>query len=456
MGLKKLLLAIAFCLFLLGFSATASQMKTERECNSSKMCNSYEECFDRHCIALDDYCNYGFECKSGRCNETLRVCNAKRTGGEYLELMIIIDASWNQSQGNVLEEAKKGAIDAVDVFPDGVRLSIGKLGGCAWGSCGSCGVLDFTSLTSNKGSAKSSLHYLYGPNDYGGYLFGTSTALEYGLKTSYLFFQKKAEQNASVSRYLVIFSDGIDSCGGDSCETAQEYALLNKTVPTYVVGYIADESNRSKLGREQLQCIANVSGGKYYEAKSEEEINGVFLEAAGDIKIEYDASVAASQKIAETPINISFVIRQNQIEKNACSIDLQCPGKSVCENNKCVSSVFHVLFVPVNWEYGQDAFNDEVDTQSNFLRTTLPSLANCTDRIKISQTNESCNFTINSEASIEDIEQIKQCALNYLSDENETTNSAESKVDYVIGIGGEGYIQWRYERVYLWYANCFY
>ncbi|MFH1285321.1 MAG: vWA domain-containing protein [Candidatus Micrarchaeota archaeon] len=431
MGLKKLLLAIAVCLFLLVFSATASQIKTERECNSDKACNSYEECFDRHCIALNGYCNYGFECDSGRCNETLHVCNAKRTGGEHLELMFIIDASWNQSQGNVLEEAKKGAIDAVDVFPDGVRLSIGKLGGCAWGSCGSCGVLDFTSLTSNKGSAKSSLHYLYGPNDYGGYLFGTSTALEYGLKMSYLFFQKKAEQNASVSHYLIIFSDGIDTCGGDSCETAQEYALLNKTVPTYVVGYIADESNRSKLGREQLQCIANVSGGKYYEANSEAGISGAFLETVGDIKTRYIVSVIAGKLYSFQEEILDIIKELNQ----TCMFDSQCSGKSVCLSNKCTPSVLHIVFVPVNWRSGMIGYNEEVDEQAEFLIDTLPSLANCTDKIKITKLTESCEFEINPEGSEEDLKSIERCAMRAFGLNETKVGLDKTQYNFVVGMG---------------------
>jgi len=60
---------------------------------------------------------------------------------------------------------------------------------------------------------------------------------------------------------IILVSDGEETCGGDPCALAEALKASGAAVTIHVVGYAVDD-----LTREQLQCIAQVSGGSYYDA----------------------------------------------------------------------------------------------------------------------------------------------------------------------------------------------
>jgi hypothetical protein len=79
---------------------------------------------------------------------------------------------------------------------------------------------------------------------------------------------------------IVLVSDGEETCGGDPCALAEALKASDSAVTIHVVGYAVDE-----VTREQLQCVAQVSGGTYHDA----EDGGGLLEA---LEQALDASVA--------------------------------------------------------------------------------------------------------------------------------------------------------------------
>ena len=64
---------------------------------------------------------------------------------------------------------------------------------------------------------------------------------------------------------IILVSDGEETCGGDPCALAAALKQSEANVTIHVVGYDVDEQTR-----EQLQCIAEVSGGMYRDASSAE------------------------------------------------------------------------------------------------------------------------------------------------------------------------------------------
>ena len=64
-------------------------------------------------------------------------------------------------------------------------------------------------------------------------------------------------------KLIVLMSDGEESCGGDPCEVAETLEAGGFELVVNTIGFAADAETRA-----QLQCIANVTGGTYYEAQN--------------------------------------------------------------------------------------------------------------------------------------------------------------------------------------------
>jgi hypothetical protein len=88
---------------------------------------------------------------------------------------------------------------------------------------------------------------------------------------------------------VVLVSDGKETCSGDPCALAKALKASASEVTVHVVGYAVDV-----VTREQLQCIAQVSGGTYHDAEDE----GGLLEALQE-------ALAAS--VAETILRVEVL-----------------------------------------------------------------------------------------------------------------------------------------------------
>jgi Ca-activated chloride channel family protein len=79
------------------------------------------------------------------------------------------------------------------------------------------------------------------------------------------------------SNSVILVSDGKETCGGDPCALAAALKKSGAAVTIHVVGYAVDEETR-----EQLQCIADASGGTYRDASSADLLREA-LEGALDL-----------------------------------------------------------------------------------------------------------------------------------------------------------------------------
>lgn len=85
------------------------------------------------------------------------------------------------------------------------------------------------------------------------------TPLAYALGQSAAEFSGREKDN----NYVVLISDGIESCHGDPCAAAAKLAAANINVKVHVVGFDVAAKDRA-----QLQCIADKGGGKFFAADS--------------------------------------------------------------------------------------------------------------------------------------------------------------------------------------------
>ena len=95
------------------------------------------------------------------------------------------------------------------------------------------------------------------------------------------------DHEESATRTIVLVSDGKETCQGDPCAAAQALAEADVKLVVHTVGIGVDSVTRS-----QLQCIARVARGSYYDANSTSELTRALGQAAAK-----DAEKPAQKKV---------------------------------------------------------------------------------------------------------------------------------------------------------------
>ncbi len=93
----------------------------------------------------------------------------------------------------------------------------------------------------------------------------------YGL-TPLTFALMQAEQDLRYvqgQKTLILISDGAETCGGDPCAYIDRLSRIGVKMKVDIVGV---GLKRDKAAKEQLNCIAEKSGGKYYDANTSAEL----------------------------------------------------------------------------------------------------------------------------------------------------------------------------------------
>lgn len=72
-------------------------------------------------------------------------------------------------------------------------------------------------------------------------------------------------------RSMVLISDGINTCGPPPCSVAREIAARDEDLRINTVGFQVNAD-----ARRELQCVAEVTGGIYYDADDEKDLFAAF------------------------------------------------------------------------------------------------------------------------------------------------------------------------------------
>ncbi|MFH1285728.1 MAG: hypothetical protein ABIH99_04045 [Candidatus Micrarchaeota archaeon] len=445
------------------------------------------------CASLSGgHCDYAAECESEECDFSTHSCVAKERKESMLEIIIVIDSLGSLNDTEKQEEAKIAALEIVDAFgndtaflilwtdsessckgknynlfkstqPDQFALTNDK-NYLKWKVTSEANVEKINSVAHGLDLAYAYMgereiwayqymydyinrrnEYYYYQNNY--YTYGESYD-HYRLQYYYLMRYETENINWAMTkikkaygRYVIIFTDGAGMCDDITfCDAARGMRWFaspftnftgipsderSLVVPTYTIGYMVGGESK-----KQFECITNITGDKYYEAPTNESLNQILADVINDIKKDYEQN--------RPRVNLAFAERISERElRGECTVSSECAGKSVCIESKCVPSVLHIAFVPVNWRSGSKEFEREVEKQADFFAYSLPSLKNCSELIKITKLNKSCEFEVNSEGRRTDLERIEQCAVDHSGGENEA-NQLEAKFDYVVGIGEDG------------------
>jgi hypothetical protein len=115
----------------------------------------------------------------------------------------------------------------------------------------------------------------------------------------------------------VLVSDGKESCGGDPCETIKSLREKGIKIRLHVVGFAVGDDEKN-----QLTCMADAGGGRYFEAKNSAELTQALAEVRTAVveekpapaappppKTAISAKSAATEIANATPIDAGEVVK---------------------------------------------------------------------------------------------------------------------------------------------------
>ena len=110
--------------------------------------------------------------------------------------------------------------------------------------------------------------------------------------------------------FIVVVSDGDESCGGNPCSIVEEMVEMNEGISVSTLGVEADQA-----GKGNLQCMADKGNGLYFDSKDVDEFV-LFLKDANAIIQENRKNKPVAQAEADSSLIASRDISQDMTEYN--------------------------------------------------------------------------------------------------------------------------------------------
>jgi hypothetical protein len=188
--------------------------------------------------------------------------------GGPVNILFLIDCSYSMKeklggQTQKLEGAKQVLQNALTRIPGDVNVGLRVFGqGVGYGVTFNPGIdCRQTALLVplGQGNRRSIIEKVRNMKPFG------MTPLEYALRQA-------AEDDFSGcqgQKILILISDGADTCGGDPCRFIRQLPMLGIKIKVDIVGL---ELKHDREARNELNCIAESSGGKYYDANTAAEL----------------------------------------------------------------------------------------------------------------------------------------------------------------------------------------
>ncbi len=178
-----------------------------------------------------------------------------------------------------MEAAKKVLQEAISRIPNDVSLGLRVFGNSFRGDFSDC--------------QQSTLLVPIQKNNRRAIIEAARGMMPYGL-TPLTYALMQAEQDLRYiqgQKTVILISDGAETCGGDPCAYIDRLSRIGVKMKIDIVGL---GLRKDKGAQEQLNCIAQKSGGKYYDANSSGELidsitNSVKQAISGKVIIRLDS-----------------------------------------------------------------------------------------------------------------------------------------------------------------------
>lgn len=200
------------------------------------------------------------------------LANSAIAAGAGTKVLLVLDQSGSMATRDAagvtrLQAAQRAMASVVDSLPDGTNVGLRVYGatvrvaGKAMPGSAACtdtqlvvpiGPIDRTALKQKVAGARS-----YG-----------DTPISYSLEKAI------GDLGTDGPRSVVLVSDGEESCSADPCATAMRLAGSGVSLHVNTVGL-----QTTGTARSQLQCIADKTGGKYYDAADNASLAGMLQQA---------------------------------------------------------------------------------------------------------------------------------------------------------------------------------
>jgi hypothetical protein len=195
---------------------------------------------------------------------TLIQGNVEHQGGP-INILFLLDCSYSMKEklgGGVqkMEAAKQVLQEALSRIPADINVGLRVFGqGMGSGFAGFDNPFVDCRMTAllvpmGVGNRRSIIEKVRNMRPYG------MTPLEFAL-------HQAAEDDLSAckgQKVLILISDGCDTCGGDPCRFIRQLPMLGIKLKADVVGLDIHD----RRSRNELNCVADSSGGKYYDANT--------------------------------------------------------------------------------------------------------------------------------------------------------------------------------------------
>ncbi len=253
-------------------------------------------------VTTNDNSNDSVEVKNSNGDQKDSVQEIKKTKN----IEIILDASGSMkakiSSGKTKMAAAREAIEQLlnGLDDSSIRLAIRAYGHqftVAQHNCEDTQLL-FPLSVVDKNSAMNKINSL-SPQGY--------TPIGYSLQKAANDFPASQE---GVSNVIILVSDGEETCDANPCEVAEEMKKSGIETTIHTIGFNVDS-----VAEKQLQCIADASGGKYFDAKNADDLATVLLEAVNN-ELTYGRFTIQTFDMSDNPMAASVFIRDQKTGKS--------------------------------------------------------------------------------------------------------------------------------------------
>lgn len=195
---------------------------------------------------------------------TLLVSSAMAQSSPATNLLLILDASgsmWQKVEGEFkIAVARTVLKNLLDELPSNSKVGLIAYGHRRKGDCA-----DIETVTPLGALDKASLSQKIDALDPKG-----KTPITDAVKAAFESVRSKEEQTT-----IVVVSDGLETCGGDPCETVEEAKKAGLKFVMHVIGFDLGKENVS-----QLECAAQAGEGLYLSASNAEELSAALKQTA--------------------------------------------------------------------------------------------------------------------------------------------------------------------------------
>jgi len=220
---------------------------------------------------------------------------AQRDGGP-VNILFVLDASYSMKEklGNderKMTAAKQVLQSALSRIPNDVNLGLRVFG------------QSFARDNPMADCMATTLLVPLGQHNRGAIIRQVNQIEPYGMTPlEYAISQAAANdfRNVEGSKTLILITDGADTCGGNPCAYVRSLPSLGIKLKVDVVGV---DLKRDPTARAQLHCVAEISGGKYFDANTAAELVDSVSKSVGSAisgKVLPRAGASTSGKNSET------------------------------------------------------------------------------------------------------------------------------------------------------------